>query len=225
MKKKNDKRKIYILGPLKAQNELLASFLEREKGIQCLAFDNSNDIIIGGNGEKRQPTLTLWDCFAKDCEACLKLLESECKRLLAKDYVAFFNVTPRFGIEKEAVVQGVKGFFYSSDPADTLLKGISTIFKGDLWAPRKIISECLAKVQRSRTPAVTNPDSLTLRETEILEMVAAGYSTPQIADKLYISFHTVKTHLYNTYRKINVPSRIQAARWAKKYLNESNRII
>ncbi len=214
----NDKRKIYILGPLKAQNELMVSFLERETGIQCFAFDNSTGIQNGGNGAKRQPTLTLWDCFAKDSEACLQMLESECKRSLTKDFVAFFNVTPHFGIEEEAIVQGVKGFFYRSDPVDTFLKGISSIFEGDLWAPRKIISECFIKVKKSQISSETDPDSLTFREAEILEMVAAGYSNPQIANKLYISLHTVKTHLYNTYRKINVPSRIQAALWATKYL-------
>ncbi len=214
----SDNRKIYILGPLKAQNELMASFLERETGIQCFAFSNSNDIQISSNGAKRQPLLTLWDCFSKDREACVRLLESECKRLLAKDYVAFFNVAPHFGIEQKAVVQGVKGFFYLSDPVDTFLKGISTIFEGDLWASRKIISECFAKIKRTPIPFEANPDSLTFRETEILEMVAAGYSNSQIAERLYISLHTVKNHLYSTYKKINVPSRVQAALWASKYL-------
>jgi DNA-binding CsgD family transcriptional regulator len=60
--------------------------------------------------------------------------------------------------------------------------------------------------------------SLTTRETEILQMVAAGYSNSKIADELSISPHTVKTHIYNAYKKIKAPGRLQAALWAIKNL-------
>jgi DNA-binding CsgD family transcriptional regulator len=49
-------------------------------------------------------------------------------------------------------------------------------------------------------------------------MVAAGYSNSKIGTELFISPHTVKTHLYSVYKKINVPSRLQAGLWAIKNL-------
>ncbi len=59
---------------------------------------------------------------------------------------------------------------------------------------------------------------LTPRQIEILALVAVGATNEQIADKLCISPQTVKSHLYNIFKKINVPNRVQAALWAAKNL-------
>ena len=66
------------------------------------------------------------------------------------------------------------------------------------------------------TPKLTGEisNTLTQREQEILDKVAHGNSNKDIADELYISRHTVKTHIYNIFRKIDVSSRIQAALWS-----------
>jgi DNA-binding NarL/FixJ family response regulator len=55
---------------------------------------------------------------------------------------------------------------------------------------------------------------LTSRETEVLRLVAQGMSDAQVADKLVISLRTVHSHLRSIYRKLQVGSRNEAARWA-----------
>ncbi len=64
----------------------------------------------------------------------------------------------------------------------------------------------------------TKSTILTPRQVEILALVAVGATNEQIADKLCISPQTVKSHLYNIFKKINVPNRVQAALWAAKHL-------
>jgi DNA-binding CsgD family transcriptional regulator len=59
---------------------------------------------------------------------------------------------------------------------------------------------------------------LTLREKEILIMIASGVTNRKIGAFLGISTNTVKTHVYNIFSKISVPNRLQAALWAAKYL-------
>jgi len=63
-----------------------------------------------------------------------------------------------------------------------------------------------------------NSHSLTVREMSVLQMVAAGYSNSKIADELSISPNTVKSHIYNAYKKIKAPGRLQAALWTIKNL-------
>ncbi len=68
----------------------------------------------------------------------------------------------------------------------------------------------------SRTPERSAVAGLTRRETEILRLVAEGNSNPDVARLLWITNHTVKFHLANTYRKLGIRNRIEASQWASK---------
>ncbi len=63
----------------------------------------------------------------------------------------------------------------------------------------------------------TSPDSLSLRETEVLQLVARGKGNQQIADELVISINTVNRHVSNIYAKLSVDNRAQAAVYAKEH--------
>ena len=56
---------------------------------------------------------------------------------------------------------------------------------------------------------------LTPREREILQLVAEGHSNAKLAKMLWVTEQTVKFHLSNVYRKLNVSNRTEAARWAQ----------
>lgn len=63
-------------------------------------------------------------------------------------------------------------------------------------------------------PALTDPDGLTVREIEVLCLVAQGLTDKQIAEHLIISPRTVNSHLISIYRKIQVTTRSAATRYA-----------
>jgi DNA-binding NarL/FixJ family response regulator len=54
------------------------------------------------------------------------------------------------------------------------------------------------------------PTTLTKREREIIELIARGHTEREVADTLFISFKTVKTHITNIYKKLQVNSRVEA---------------
>jgi DNA-binding CsgD family transcriptional regulator len=68
-------------------------------------------------------------------------------------------------------------------------------------------------------PVATEPDPaldvLTTREREILRLVAEGHSNNQLARMLWVTEQTVKFHLSNVYRKLDVSNRTEASRWAQ----------
>ena len=211
-----DGKVIYILGPIQLQNSLMASFLERAVGARCFSIQSLSGLGNSGDGETPERKLVLWDCFGKNVQDFLMEYKANAQQISFVDSVALFNLTQGIGIEEKIMPLGVQGFFYRDDPLDKVAKGIKTIFKGELWVSRAIMSRYIKKENNENSQLKKGPSILTARETEILAMVALGATNDQIAEKLFLSRHTVKTHLYNIFKKISVPNRLQAVLWSAK---------
>jgi len=67
----------------------------------------------------------------------------------------------------------------------------------------------------SSVDRITAAQTLTRRELEILQLVAEGHSNSQLARMLWVTEQTVKFHLSNIYRKLDVANRTEASRWAQ----------
>ncbi|WP_217130963.1 LuxR C-terminal-related transcriptional regulator [Streptomyces sp. AC558_RSS880] len=108
---------------------------------------------------------------------------------------------------------GASGFLLKDTGPERPLEGIGAVARGDLlFAPsvtRRLIE---AYVQRSE-PVPDSPaslEALTAREREVLLLTARGLSNAEIAEQLFISEATVKTHLNRTMTKLDLDSRAQA---------------
>jgi len=212
-------RVIYTIGAYRVQNELMASFLHEKTGAKCLTADNVRDIPTIDDKNTESPRLILLDCLGKNPEDLLVKLESiDKEKIFSHDLVVLFNLSPGLRIEEESVIRGVRGFFYTQDPLDRFQKGIRAVFDGELWLSREIMTKFILKNKGRRRFSRTDTANLTRREGEILGMVATGTKNVEIASNLYISPHTVKTHLYNIYKKIKVSNRLEAAFWAAENL-------
>ena len=114
----------------------------------------------------------------------------------------------------------VKGIFTDDVSHEQFILGIKSIFNGELWLSRKLLSSIVIK--NRKTPQRQTEDyGLTQRETEIIKLVAVGSRNNDIADILCLSPHTVKTHIYHIYKKLNIENRMQAVNWANQHWNIS----
>jgi len=214
---------ICILSSRRLEYKLLATFLERELDIRCENAERPEHLVNMCKSNGGSPKLVLWDCYGKTQETILTELYAGFRNISSRCPVCLFNVSAEMGIECQAVELGVKGFIYETDSLDRFVKGARIISTGELWISRKILNQCIesnvANESRIRYGESKHPSNgLTQREVEILSLIAMGSSNTRIADELCISCHTVKTHLYNIFKKINASNRLQAALWASKNL-------
>jgi DNA-binding NarL/FixJ family response regulator len=77
------------------------------------------------------------------------------------------------------------------------------------------IDKALEAGTAARPHGITKTVDLTRRELEILQLVAEGHSNAKLAKQLWVTEQTIKFHLSNVYRKLDVSNRTEAARWAQ----------
>ncbi len=195
----------------------MAWYLQENTGLTCVCSKNLNtDSFSGPPGAKI--TLILLDCLGNDLTSLWSTIRSFLDSGNKGYYIAIFNMPTGQPFGNDLVKKGIRGIFYNSDPLPNLAKGVPAILNGELWYSRKDLMKCLLDSNTASEFALELKGLLTSREKEILILIASGISNTQIAKKLNISRNTVKTHLYNIYKKIKVPNRLQAALWAAKHL-------
>ncbi len=112
----------------------------------------------------------------------------------------------------EATQQGVEGYILKDTPFSKLEAYLIDINNGSI-----IMSESLASVLFKEVMKINMIKPLSNRENEVLSLVAKGYSNKDIANTLCISVYTVKNHISNLMKKMNVKNRSQLALSFLKY--------
>lgn len=205
-------RQILIIGHKNIQNTLFAEFFAGTLGYSCDIVDEflaSERLDLNGN-----ETLVLIDYshLTQDgIDAYLDRFSEHSTGL----HVAFINMLRDDAHDRLLEWSLVKGIFYDDANQDQLLKGVQEIFEGECWFARQVITRYLRRHRNSQKPPCQSMSVLTIKEQQIIWCLARGDSNKKIAHRLSISDRTVKTHVYNIFRKINVSNRVQAVNWVK----------
>lgn len=110
-----------------------------------------------------------------------------------------------------AIEAGAQGYLLKDGSADYIGRSIADLLAGGSPISPPIARHLLQRFQQEPPAAAPDePSLLTAREREILNLVAKGFSVPEISELLQISDHTVTTHVRHIYRKLEVSSRSQA---------------
>jgi NarL family two-component system response regulator LiaR len=117
---------------------------------------------------------------------------------------------------------GVRGFFRTALGDDHLIKCIRVVARGEIWLEATLITRVFEEVikefkkRRNLLKSLTHLSSAKLdllspREMEILALISQSMTNEEIADKLFLSIKTVKTHLRNIFAKSRIRNRVEAA--------------
>jgi LuxR family transcriptional regulator of csgAB operon len=207
----------------KPNSELVSYLLEKEFDTKCTCIEILSKIESqddSGPGRCAPRSVCLIDCQGLNTAEIEQVLDSGgCLRGgLNCPELVLFNVEGHLKIKALVKRCKIKGVFFRSDSPEIMCKGIRAIRKGRPWLPCKIFSE-YTLVCPPANSVPREAKALSNRQRIILKLIAEGDSNQQIADKLSISIHTVKTHIYHIYRKFNVTNRIQASLFAYSTAN------
>ncbi|NOU52504.1 response regulator transcription factor [Pseudoalteromonas sp. JBTF-M23] len=161
---------------------------------------------------------------------CEEVYSFDMAVLAKRKSLILFNACEGQVDERRALLAGVKGVIYAKDEPDIKLKGIKAVKDGELWFRRSIISSTFSEllvehaIFSNPTPTPKLEDgtfNLTKREKTIVKLIAEGAQNKEIANKLHISDHTVKTHLYSAFRKTKSRNRIELLNWARQFFPDA----
>jgi DNA-binding NarL/FixJ family response regulator len=122
---------------------------------------------------------------------------------------------------------GAAGFVLKGIPAEDLQRAVRTVATGGAWLDPSVTARVL-KVFRDAPEKSTQPTdevlaSLTAREREVLDLIAAGLTNEEIAGELVVTSGTVKTHVNHIYFKLSVRNRSEAVIYAFDHGVAANR--
>jgi DNA-binding NarL/FixJ family response regulator len=110
-----------------------------------------------------------------------------------------------------ATQAGADGYLLKSMPQEDIVAGVVAAARGQTVLAPALVARLLAQHVHGRVATSPVIDRLTAREIDVLRLIAVGRSNLEIADTLFVSEGTVKTHVASLLRKLSVRDRVQAA--------------
>lgn len=143
-------------------------------------------------------------------EATTKILSEwpEARIIIVTSFIDDEKVYP-------AIEAGAAGYLLKTSSAREIANAVRATHRGETVLEAEVTGKMMARLNQKNQPVLH--DDLTNREHEILLLIAAGMSNQEIADELFITLKTVKTHVSNILAKLDVEDRTQAAIYSFKH--------
>ncbi|RDB44635.1 DNA-binding response regulator [Halomonas sp. DQ26W] len=203
---------VLLVTDINPQSKLFIEYIQQKFEHDIVAVSESEAPHINGN----QPMLVILDLDHLS-EASMQRwqgIADENEQIS----LAAFNVRGEDHAVELLSTLNLQGIFYRNDSIELICKGLQALQDGSLWMSRALMSRMILLLRRQQMNSYRPACGLTQRELEIIGLLGTGATNSEIAEKLFVSEHTVKSHLYNIFRKIKVHNRLQAMNWARRNL-------
>jgi len=157
--------------------------------------------------KKSNPNLVILDISMPN----LRGLEAirEIKKTYSKVKILVLTMHKKKEFLRQALQDGADGFLLKEDAGSELIRAVQTVRNGG-----KYLSPLLSSVLTSLAVEEEKTEVLTMREREVLKLLAEGKRTKEIAAALYISPHTVRRHRSNIMEKLNIKNLANLVKYA-----------
>lgn len=120
-------------------------------------------------------------------------------------------------VHRRAARLGAAGLVLKEHAAEVLLKAITKVHQGEIWLDRSMMSSLMTEMtqtDRKIDPEKAKIATVTVREREVIALIAEGLRNKQIAERLFISETTVTHHLSKIFSKLDVSDRLELVIYA-----------
>lgn len=162
---------------------------------------------LGADGKSRP--LVLLVHTADPCTAIESLQQLHDELPEARVLLLADNPDEEFCVQ--VVEAGAWGCLSTMDNPQVLVKAVVKVSEGERWFPRRVTNLIIERLVSSRRLDTKNVANLTPREWEVLALLAKGFSDKEIANRLFISRETARSHVKSIYKKLQVRTRRAAA--------------
>ncbi|MGE5790762.1 MAG: response regulator transcription factor [Syntrophaceae bacterium] len=208
MKNRLTGKTIHIVGPRRLENELLVSFISKETGADCFVTDFNGIEGYLADAAEEPSRLFLIDYREPRLREILKQASLNGNgSSLARRLLSLFNSGKERDSAERRRAERSCGILYRCESTTALLNWMCSLFSGE-EAPGNAMA---ASMEPAEETAEACP--LTWRELQLLMMMTEGLRNKEIAGRIGISSHTVRTHLYNSFGKIGARNRLEASAW------------
>lgn len=198
--------KVAIVEDEPAVRGSLEGILSRAKGCECVgSFASGEDAVR--DLPKLIPSVVLMDINlpAMDGVECVRQLS----QALPGTYFLMLTVHEDPDSIFNSLAAGASGYLLKPVRAAELLVAVKDVFAGGAPMTSNIARKVVQSFKRA-APSTPEAESLSPRETEVLDYLVKGYSYKEVAEAMSISYGTVHTHIERIYKKLHVQSRAQA---------------
>jgi DNA-binding NarL/FixJ family response regulator len=182
----------------------LANFLKNEKGFQVLAtcLDGVEALTAV---QRYLPDILVVDIRMPKKDGMTVIKEMRELGLTVKKVVLTVDISEKDVIQ--CVRNGVQGIFLKDMPLRLLVQCLHKVHAGGQWLERQSFTTAMETLLRREEGLEELGRSLTNREMDVVKLVGQGLRNREIGEKLFISEGTVKIHLHNIFRKLNIQNR------------------
>jgi len=210
----NDKLRILLVDDHSMVRKGVRLYLESQDDFQIIGEADSGEVAIKWV-EEHAPEVVLMDLMMPGMggiEATRRI-----KALSPTTVLIVLTSSQEREHVLTAMAAGASAYVLKDVGPEDLVQTIRRAVAGEVVMESRVAAQLVAFLQK---PASTSTEALiadlTQRETEVLKLIAAGLSNAEIAEKLFISEKTVKTHVSNVLWKLQLHDRTQAAVFAWK---------
>src|ERR687894_1949940 len=190
----------------------LRGFLELDPGLEVVGEASNGEEAVE-LARRLEPDVVLMDLLMPVMDG-IEATRQIRRELPEVEVVALTSVLEDASVTG-AIKAGAIGYLLKTTDAEELREAIRAAARGQVRLAPEAAARLMREVRSPSSPqALTEP--LTERETEVLTLLARGKANKQIARELFVAVSTVKTHVNNIYRKLDISSRTQAALYAAR---------